>query len=81
MADNYIQNVPVPYMDIQTLWSDRREPHANPLSSGSSGRRMVARTSPSTLGKSIEGLYHPGVFAERASAPITKKRLYGDQKK
>jgi hypothetical protein len=49
MAKPYIQNVPVPYMDLQTLWNDRRDPHASPLAS--SPRRSEARAG-------VGGLHH-----------------------
>jgi len=50
------KGVPVEYMDLQTLWNDRRDPHANPMSS--SPRREGGRApSMSDLGKSIEGVY------------------------
>jgi len=81
MADShYIQNVPVEYMDLQTLWSDRRDPHANPLSSGSSGRREEARSKGGGLAKAVEGLFHPSPFDEAPSAAITKRRLYEGEK-
>jgi hypothetical protein len=48
--------VNVEYMDLQTLWNDRREPHANPLSS--SPRREGARApSASALGGMVEQIY------------------------
>jgi hypothetical protein len=51
-----VKGVPVEYMDVQTLWNDRRDPHANPLSS--SPRRENGRApSMSDLGKAIEGVY------------------------
>jgi hypothetical protein len=79
MADNnYIQNVPVDYMDIKTLWNDRRDPHASPLSS--SPRRETARGNASSLGGLVEQIYRPGVGDEGASYPLGNKRLYGDQK-
>jgi len=50
------KGVPIEYMDVDTLWSDRRDPHASPLSS--SPRRMYGRApSMSDLGQSIEGVY------------------------
>jgi len=36
------KGVPIEYMDVDTLWSDRRDPHASPLSS--SPRRMYGGT-------------------------------------
>lgn len=78
MARPYIQNVPVPYMDLQTLWNDRRDPHASPLSS--SPRRMVARTGPGALGKMVEEIYRPGVGDTEANYPLADKRLYQGQK-
>jgi hypothetical protein len=82
MGEQYIQNVPVEYMDLQTLWSDRRDPHANPLSS--SPRREQPRGNPSSLGKALEGIYRPGVGNDdesKPSAPLTNKRLYGSERK
>jgi hypothetical protein len=76
--DHFIQNVPVEYMDLQTLWSDRRDPHANPMSS--SPRRETARAGASSLGKAIEGVYRPGVGDEGPAYKLADKRLYGDQK-
>ena len=72
----YIQNVGVPSLDLHTLWNDRRDPHANPLSS--SPRREVARGNTSGLGKAVEGLFHPGVVGDddRPSFALTNKRLY-----
>jgi hypothetical protein len=56
MADKpYIQNVPVPYMDVQTLWNDRRDPHASPLSSAP--RRESARTAPGNLHRMVDEIY------------------------
>lgn len=56
MADKpYIQNVPVPYMDVQTLWNDRRDPHASPLSSAP--RRSDARGAPSNLHHMISEIF------------------------
>ena len=49
------KGVPLEYMDVQTLWNDRREPHANPLSS--SPRRVNARCNPGNLGGMIEQIY------------------------
>jgi hypothetical protein len=45
----------VDYMDVQTLWNDRRDPHANPLST--SPRRQEARCKPGQLGGMIEQIY------------------------
>ena len=47
------------YMDLQTLWNDRRDPHASPLSS--SPRRMYARAGKSSLGDTINSIYRPSV--------------------
>jgi hypothetical protein len=50
------KGVPVEYMDVQTLWNDRRDPHANPLST--SPRREEARASgPSVLGGLVNQIY------------------------
>jgi hypothetical protein len=78
MAEQYIQNVPVEYMDLQTLWNDRRDPHASPLSS--SPRRETARASASTLGGLVNQIYRPGVGDEGASYPLGNKRLYEGEK-
>jgi hypothetical protein len=46
----------VEYMDLQTLWNDRRDPHASPLSS--SPRREEARApKPSQLGGLVDQIY------------------------
>jgi hypothetical protein len=79
MAEQYIQNVPFEYMGLDTLWNDRRDPHANPMSS--SPRREFAR--PSThggLAKAVEGVYRPGVGDEGTTSKLPDKRLYQDQK-
>jgi hypothetical protein len=80
MADShFIQDVPFKYMDLQTLWNDRRDPHANPMSS--SPRRMAARESGGNgLAKAVEGLFHPSPFDDRPTDPVQNKRLYQDQK-
>ena len=49
------KGVPIDYMDVQTIWNDRRDPHANPMST--SPRREGRAPSMSDLGKSIEGVY------------------------
>lgn len=50
------KGVPIDYMDIDTLWNDRRDPHANPLSSDP--KRMHGRASgPSALGGMVEQIY------------------------
>lgn len=50
------KGVPVDFMDLQTLWNDRRDPHANPMSS--SPRRMYDRApGPSQLGGLVEQIY------------------------
>jgi hypothetical protein len=56
MADTkpFIQNEPVPYMDVQTLWNDRRDPHANPMSS--SPRRTEGKVNPKAAG--LDDLLH-----------------------
>jgi hypothetical protein len=78
--DHFIQNVPVPYMDLQTLWNDRRDPHANPMST--SPRREEARTGKgdSGLGKAVEGIFHPSPFDERPSTALESRRLYEGEK-
>lgn len=53
------KGVPVDYMDVQTLWNDRRDPHANPLSS--SPRRENPRPNPSQLGGMVEQIFRPTV--------------------
>jgi hypothetical protein len=80
MADShFIQNVPFEYMDVQTLWNDRRDPHASPLSS--SPRRMYARApGPSALGGLVEQIYRPGVGDEGKTSKLPDKRLYAGQK-
>jgi hypothetical protein len=57
MARPYVQNVPVKYMDLQTLWNDRRDPHANPLST--SPRREEANTGDGGLGHLVEQIFRP----------------------
>jgi hypothetical protein len=48
--------VNVEYMDVQTLWNDRRDPHASPLST--SPRREGGRAPKmSDLGQAIDGVY------------------------
>lgn len=80
MAEQYIQNVPVEYMDLQTLWNDRRDPHASPLSS--SPRRMYARAGgPSALGGLVSQIYRPGVGDEGATSKLPDKRLYQGKQK
>ena len=50
------KGVPVEYMDLQTLWNDRRDPHANPMSS--SPRREEGRApKPSGLGATVEKIF------------------------
>jgi len=51
-----VKGVPVEYMDIDTLWNDRRDPHANPMSSDP--KRMYGRAAgPSALGGMVEQVY------------------------
>jgi hypothetical protein len=51
-----VKGVPVEYMDVDQCWNDRRDPHANPMSS--SPRRMYDRApSPSALGGLVEQIY------------------------
>jgi len=71
----YIQNNPVPYMDLQTLWNDRRDPHASPLAS--SPRRSEARGKHGGLTKALAGLYRGTPGDTEASYPLANKRLYG----
>jgi hypothetical protein len=73
------QNVPIPYMDLQTLWNDRRHPHDNPL--GSSPRREDGRApAPSGLGATIDAIYRPQLGPDPESGPsrdeIVNQRLY-----
>jgi len=55
MKQPKVKGVPVEYMDVQTLWNDRRDPHANPMSS--SPRRMGRAPSPSQLGGLVEQVF------------------------
>lgn len=64
-----------PYMDLQTLWNDRRDPHANPLAS--SPRRSEARGKGGDLGKALEGVYRGTPGAPTATYKLADKRLYG----
>lgn len=71
------QNVPVPYMSIQELWNDRRDPHANPLAS-SPRREEPAGASPAKLGGMVNSIYRPGKPEDVAAHyPLANKRLYG----
>jgi hypothetical protein len=84
MAKPYIQNVPVPYMDLQTLWNDRRDPHANPM--GSSPRREGGRASvPSGLHKLVNQIYRGAPGKDADSGPsrdqIVNERLYTSGRK
>lgn len=63
-----------PYMDLQTLWNDRRDPHASPLAS--SPRRSEARGGTSGLAKAVEGVYRGTPGDTKASYPLANKRLY-----
>lgn len=47
--------VNVEYMDVNTLWNDRRDPHANPLST--SPRREAARAGTGNLGGLVDQIY------------------------
>jgi hypothetical protein len=51
-------------MDVQTLWNDRRDPHANPMSQDP--RRMQARPDTGTpaLNNLLHFLYRPGLVSE-----------------
>jgi len=55
MKQPKVKGVPVEYMDVQTLWNDRRDPHANPMSS--SPRRMGRAPNPSQLGGLVEQVF------------------------
>jgi hypothetical protein len=73
---NKVKGVPIDYMDVQTLWNDRRDPHANPMSS--SPRRMEARApTPSGLSSLVDQIYRkaPGDNTYRSD----NTRLYGSQ--
>ena len=75
MAEQYIQNEPVPYMDLQTLWNDRRDPHASPLAT--SPRREAARAKPDGgLANAVEGIFRSGVGDDGPTYPLADKRLY-----
>jgi hypothetical protein len=59
MKQPKVKGVPVEYMDVDTLWNDRRDPHASPLAS--SPRRMYGRApSMGQLGGALEGVYRGG---------------------
>jgi hypothetical protein len=76
---SFIQNVPFEYMDVDQVWNDRRDPHANPMSS--SPRRMYDRApSSSGLAKAVEGVYRPGVGDNEYQDRLSDKRLYEGQK-
>jgi hypothetical protein len=75
---SYIQNVPVEYMDVQSLWNDRRDPHANPMSK--SPRREEPRGKSNGMAKAVEDLFHPGAEDTKASYKLADKRLYEGQK-
>lgn len=70
-----VKGVPVPYMSVQDLWNDRRDPHANPMSS--SPRREGGRASgPSQLGGLVHQIFHPGKPEDIAAHyPLASKRL------
>jgi len=53
--DYKTHGVNIEYMDVDTLWNERRDPHQNPLSS--SPRREHPRPSPSQLGGLVEQIY------------------------
>jgi hypothetical protein len=67
------------YMDLQTLWNDRRDPHANPLST--SPRREAARGKPGSLGQALEGVYRGAPGDTTASYPLANQRLYKGQRR
>ena len=77
---SYIQNVPVEYMDLQTLWNDRRDPHANPMSS--SPRREEARAGGDKggLAKAVDGIFRSEPGDTEAHYPLADKRLYQGKK-
>jgi hypothetical protein len=73
------KGVPVPYMDIDTIWNDRRVSHFNPLS-GSPRREYDKAPSPSALGGLVDQIYRPGAEDTVAHYPLGGKRLYGKGK-
>jgi len=75
MQDYKVKGVPIDYMDIETLWNDRRDPHANPLSS--SPRREGRAPAPSGLSSTLEQIYRPG--GGDNSYQSDNQRLYGSK--
>lgn len=71
------KGVPIDYMDIQTLWNDRRTSHINPLASPP--RREEARCPrPHDLPGLVDAVYRSGPPADtEAHYPLANKRLYG----
>ena len=47
------------YMDVQTLWNDRRDPHANPLSRNPRREHARSKGTPQ-LDSMLSFLYRPG---------------------
>ena len=73
------KGVPVEYMDVGTLWNDRRDPHANPMSS--SPRREGGRApGPGQLQGLVNQIYRPGAEDTGAHYPLGNPRLYGKGK-
>jgi hypothetical protein len=66
------KGVPVEYMDLQTLWNDRRDPHANPMSS--SPRRMEARCHPGNLGGLVDQIYSGPPSGRDVDDPTERRR-------
>lgn len=56
------------YLSINEIWNDRRDPHANPLSSDP--RRMDSGLSAETSGlaSTINFIYSPGLHQENSSS-------------
>jgi len=54
-SDYKTHGVNIDYMDIDTLWNERRDPHQNPQSS--SPRRMGRAPSASALHGLVEQIY------------------------
>jgi hypothetical protein len=76
---SYVQNEPVAYMDLQTLWNDRRDPHANPMSS--SPRREDPRgKGGGGLAKAVEGLFSHQVGDDGTTSKLPDERLYQGQR-
>lgn len=52
-----IPNEPIPYMDVQTLWNDRRNPHDNPLASIPRRGDPRGAANGSKLQDAVDGVY------------------------